>query len=89
MPGGQGRECAHLEGLQVYPIITKQKPYVTGNSKATCGTASGNSGVGILKMESIVIANITTFTLAVVVSILNRQCMVKNLRSNTNELYVE
>jgi hypothetical protein len=40
-------------------------------------------------MESVVIANIAAFTLAVVVSVLNRQGMVKNLRSNTYELYIE
>ena len=39
-------------------------------------------------MESVVIANIATFTLAVV-SIPNRQCVVKNLRSNTCKLYIE
>ena len=40
-------------------------------------------------MESTVIANIAAFILAVVVSIPNRQRMIKTLRSNTNELYVE
>jgi len=40
-------------------------------------------------MESVVIANIAAFTLAVVVNIPNRQRMVKNLRSNTYELCVE
>ena len=45
--GVQGRECTHNKSLQVYPIITEQEPKVTGNSKATRGAASGNSGVRI------------------------------------------
>ena len=40
-------------------------------------------------MESVVIAIIAAFTLAVVVSVLNCQRMVKSLRGNTHKLYVE
>jgi hypothetical protein len=42
-----GREGTHHESLQVHPIITDQEPYITGNPKATCGTASGNSAVRV------------------------------------------
>ena len=40
-------------------------------------------------MDSAGIANIAAFTLTIVVSVPNRQHMVKNLRSNTYELCVE
>ena len=28
--------------MKVHPIVMEQEPYITGNSKATCGTASGD-----------------------------------------------
>ena len=45
--GGWGQECTHNEGLQIYPIITEQEPYITGNPKATCSAASGNCGMRV------------------------------------------
>ena len=44
---GRGQEYTHPKSLQVYPVVTEHKPYITGNPKATCGTASGNSSVGM------------------------------------------
>jgi hypothetical protein len=37
----------HNECPQVYPIITEQKPYIAGYSKATCSAANSNRGVSV------------------------------------------
>ena len=45
--GGWGQECTHNESLQIHPIITDQKPYITGNPKATRSAASGDCGMRV------------------------------------------
>ena len=42
-----GQKGTHHESLQVNPVITEEKPYITSNPKTTCGAAGSNGGVSM------------------------------------------
>ena len=42
-----GQKSTHDESLQINPIITQEEPYITSNSKTTCGAAGSNGAVSM------------------------------------------